>query len=91
MCDKAVNRCFLVSDSIPNQYKTHEMCDRVVSEDAFLIVYWLDKNKTQRLYDEPVDDCLAALEFIPDWFVASKMLGKFDETLFANDDILFLM
>ena len=27
--------------------------------------------------DEAVDDCLAALKFIPDWFVASKMLKKF--------------
>ena len=89
MCDKVVNRCFLVFDCISNQYKTQEMCDRVVSEYAFLIVYWLDKDKTRRIHDEPVDDCLAALEFIPAWFVKSKMLGKSYKTLFANDDILF--
>ena len=29
MCDKAVNRCFFVFDSISDQYKTQEMCDRV--------------------------------------------------------------
>ena len=34
MHDKAVNICF-VFDSIPNQYKTQEMCDRVVSENPF--------------------------------------------------------
>ena len=27
--------------------------------------------------DEAVDDCLAELKFTPDWFVTSKMLGKF--------------
>ena len=35
MCDKADNRCFFVFDSIPDQYKTQVMCDRVVSEDPF--------------------------------------------------------
>ena len=39
--------------------------------------------------DEVVDDCLAALEFIPDWFVKSKMLEKFDNALFANNDMRF--
>ena len=39
--------------------------------------------------DEPVYNCLAALKFIPDWFVASKMLEKLDNVLNANDDILF--
>ena len=35
ICNKAVNRCFFVFDSIPDQYKTQEMCDKVVSEDPF--------------------------------------------------------
>ena len=39
--------------------------------------------------DETVDDCLAPLKFIPDWFVPSKMLEKFHDALPANDDILF--
>ena len=38
--------------------------------------------------DEPVDDCLAALKFIPDWFVRSKMLEKFHDAFNANDNIL---
>ena len=33
--DKASNRCFSVSDSIPNQYKAEEACDGVVPEDPF--------------------------------------------------------
>ena len=35
MCNKAVNRCFFVFDSIPDPFKTQEMCDRVVSENPF--------------------------------------------------------
>ena len=30
MCDKAVNKCFFVFHSIPEQYKTQEMCDIVL-------------------------------------------------------------
>ena len=41
--------------------------------------------------DEAVDDCLAALKFIPDWFGTSKVLEKFHNAFLANDDILFLM
>ena len=36
---------FLVFDSIPDWYKTQEMCDRVVSENYFLILYCPDKYK----------------------------------------------
>ena len=41
------------------------MCDRVVSEDPFWIVYCPDKYKTQRTCDEAVDDSLAALKLFP--------------------------
>ena len=41
--------------------------------------------------DEAVDDSLAALEPIPDWFVTSKMIKKLYTSLYANDDLLFLM
>ena len=36
--------------------------------------------------DKAVDDCLAALKFIPDWFVTSKMLEKLHDALLTNDD-----
>ena len=39
--------------------------------------------------DEAVDNRLAALKFILDWFVTSKMPEKLDTALHANDDILF--
>ena len=39
--------------------------------------------------EESIDDCLAALKFIPDWFVTSKMFEKLVNVIHANDDILF--
>ena len=56
---------FFVFDSILDQYKTQEICDKVVSLYAFLKVYCLDKCKTQEMCDEAVADALAALKLIP--------------------------
>ena len=67
---------FLAFDSIPDQYKTQDM-------------WHSNKYKTQKMSDKAVDDCLAALKFIHDWFVTSKMLENFDNALHANDDMLF--
>ena len=61
------------------------MCDRVVPEDRFLIVYFADKCKTERM----CDDCLAALKLIPDWFVTSEMFKKFFTVLYAEENILY--
>ena len=46
------------------------MCDRVISK--VMVVYCPDRDKTLRMCDEPVDDCLAALKF-PGRFVTIKM------------------
>ena len=54
-----------------------------------MLVYYPDRYKTQRICNEVVDDCLAALKFINDWYVTSKMLGKFHDALLADNDILF--
>ena len=35
MCGEAVDSYSFVCDSVPNQYKTQEMCERVVSENPF--------------------------------------------------------
>ena len=52
------------------------MCDKVFSQDPFLIVYYPDRYKTQRMCDEVVNDSLATLKLISDWFVISKMIKK---------------
>ena len=62
MCDKALNT-FFVFISVPDQYKTQEMCDRVASEDSFILKCCLNRYKTQKRCDEAVDDCLSALKF----------------------------
>ena len=74
MCDKAVNRCFFVFYSITNQYKTQEMCDRVGSDNPFLIVYYPDKSMTHKMCDEALDNSIATLELVFDWFATSKMI-----------------
>ena len=48
------------------------MCQRVVSEDLSLIVYCPNKY----MCDEAVDDFLAALRLIRDWFVTSRMIKR---------------
>ena len=65
------------------------MCDRVISEVSFSIGCVPDQYNTQNMCNKVVDDCLAALKFVTDWFVTSKMLEKRNNALHANDDLLF--
>ena len=69
---------FFVFYSIPDQYqyKTQEICDIVVPLYSSLIIYFPDQYISQSMCDEAVDDSLAALELIPDWFVKSKIIKK---------------
>ena len=67
---------FFVSDSIPDQYKTQQICDTVASLYPFLIIHCSDKYITQKMCDEAVDDSIAALKLIPNWFVTTKMTKK---------------
>ena len=80
---------FFIFISISDRCKTQDICDRVVSENPFLIVYCPDKYETPRMCDEVVYDCLVASKFILDWLVTSKMLENLDNVVHANDDILF--
>ena len=59
------------------------MCDRVASEDHFLIVH-CPENAV-----EAVDDSLAALKLIHPWFVTSKMIKRPFTALYADDNILY--
>ena len=66
------------------------MCDRVVSEYSFLIVYCLDKFLKQKMCDEAVDDSLATLKPILDWFVTSKMIKNIFTAFFADENMHYL-
>ena len=78
-----------IFDPISDWYKTQEILDRVVSEDSYMLIYCPYRYKTPDMCNEDVDDFMAALKFISDWFVTSKMLKKFHDALLARDDILF--
>ena len=41
MCDKAVETCSFVFDSVPDRYKIHEMCDKAFSNDPLMLKYYL--------------------------------------------------
>ena len=80
---------FFVFDSINDQNKTQEICHIVVFLYYFLIVHCLDKYKTEKMCDKTAGDCLASLEFVPDWFDTSKMIKKLYTPLYADDGLLF--
>ena len=62
------------------------MCDRVIFEDPFMLIYCPDRYETQQMCNEAVDNCLRALKFIPEWFVTSKIPETFHDALFSNDE-----
>ena len=62
----------------------------VVSENPFTLTFCPDRYiKPQKMCDKAVDGCLAALKFISDSFVTSKMLERFHGPLLAPYDMLF--
>ena len=65
------------------------MCNSIIFEDPFSIRYVPDPYKTQHMRDKAVDDCLAALKFLPNCFVTSKMIKKLFTALYADENILY--
>ena len=53
----------------------------------FSIRYVPDQYKSQQVCDETVDDCLAALKFVPDWFVTSKMIKILFIAFYTDENI----
>ena len=45
--------------------------------------------KPKKMCDGDVVNCLAALKFVPGWFVGIKMLENFHDALLADADTLF--
>ena len=41
------------------------------------------------MFDEAVDDSLAALKLLPNWFVTSKMIKKLYTDLYTDENILY--
>ena len=60
------------------------MSDGVFSEDPFLLVYCPDKCKTQIMCNNAVDDSLAVLRLVPNWFVTTELFIA----MYADENIL---
>ena len=65
------------------------MCHSVISEDPFSIRCVPGQYEPQQMCDKAVDDYLAALTFVPDWFFTSKMINKHFIDLYADKNILY--
>ena len=86
-CYKSQKICYKAGfDSILDQYKIQEICDIVVSWYPFLIVYCSEKYKW--MCDEAVNDSLAALKLIPNWFVTSKIIKELYTALHEDNGLL---
>ena len=78
---------FFLFDSIPNRYKTQEICDKALSKEPLILKHCLDRYNTEEMCGKAIDVYLSALKFVPDWFVTNKMLEQFDDIAFSNDDM----
>lgn len=61
-----------VFDSVSDQFKTQETCNKVFSKETFMLKHCLDRFKTQEMCGK----LLPTLKCIPDGFVTNKMLKK---------------
>ena len=67
-----------------------EICDKVVSEDCFMLKYCLDRSKTQETCDKAVDAFLPTLTIFLDWIVTKIMIQKPGDVVLSNDDAVFV-
>ena len=44
---------------------------------------------TQKICGDFVDDSLAALKLLPDWFVTSKLIKKLYTALYGDENLLY--
>ena len=90
MCEKVVNTHSSKIQFVPECYKTGKICDKAFNKSflAFFLFlidiklkkcvteYVPDQYKIQEISDKAVRGCLAALKFVPDWFVTSKRIKR---------------
>ena len=49
MCKKAIDTYPSAIQFVPDQYKTQEMSDKVISKESFMLNYCLDRYNTQEM------------------------------------------
>ena len=64
------------------------MCSKINSNGPFSLRYTLDQYKTQQMCDKAADGCLAALKFIPYWFITSIMILILSTAFYVDENIL---
>ena len=65
------------------------MCNDIASQDHFVIVYCPDEYKIKRMCNKAVDNSLAVLKLVHDWFLTSKTIKKPFTALYVDENILY--
>ena len=61
------------------------MCNKAVGTCCFAMQLFPDRYKTKEMCDKATVAFLPILNFVPDWFVKSEILGKLDIGVSSND------
>ena len=61
-----VNTYSFVFDTVPDQFKFQEMCDKAVDDNTNELEFVHNRYKTQEICIKAVDDYANTLEFAPD-------------------------
>ena len=75
MCKNAAKILPFVIRYVPGEYKTHEMCDKVILENGGTLKLVPDWHKNQKMCYKAVDNYVHALEFVPDCYKTQKICG----------------
>ena len=65
-----------IEESASDWHKSQNVCDEVNFEDSFMLKYCPDRCNTQEICNKAVDASLSGLNFVPDWFVTTKLIKK---------------
>ena len=57
---------------VPDQYKTHKMCDKVILESGGVLRFVPDWYKNKKICNKDVDNYALALELVPDCYNSKK-------------------
>ena len=55
-----------------------------------MLKYCIDNYKIQERCDKAVGTFPPTLKYVLDWFVTKRILGKLDDVVFSNDDMVFV-
>ena len=76
MCNKSVDTCPFVFNSVPDRYKTQEICYKAVSKDPFMLKYCHDRYKTPEKRDKAVSKYPFQLKYCHDRYKIQELCDK---------------